>query len=74
LKPFGANPFDEVNSPLEVAVNGTEQESLSKIGWPGETDVYWVSFQVPNSIQPGVATVQVIAAWIPGNEVKIPVQ
>lgn len=74
LKPFGANPYDEVNSPVEVVVNGTEQESLNKIGWPGETDVYWVDFRVPDSIPPGLATLQIVAAWIPGNEVKFPVQ
>ena len=74
LKVFGTNPYDDVNSPVQVVVNGTEQESLNSIGWPGETDVYWVSFRVPNSIAPGPATLQIVAAWIPGNEVKFPVQ
>jgi hypothetical protein len=74
LKPFGANPYEEVNSPVAVLVNGTEQESLTKIGWPGETDVYRVDFRVPDSVVPGLATLQIEVAWIRGTEVKFPVQ
>jgi hypothetical protein len=75
LQPFSAvAPFEEVNSPIEVTVNGSATELISKIGWPGELDVYWVAFRMPGSISPGTAKLQLTAAWIPGSEVGIPVK
>jgi hypothetical protein len=67
-------PFDEVNSPVEVTVNGNAVELISKIGWPGELDVYWVAFRMPAGVSSGTAKLQLTAAWIPGNEIGIPVK
>jgi len=73
-RPFKADPVEMVNSPVEVTVNGKEAEVINKVGWPGTYDLYRVDFRVPSGLPPGTATLQLTAAWIPGPEVKIPVQ
>jgi hypothetical protein len=72
-KPFGRDPLEEVNSPVEAALGGKVAEVLNKIGWPGTYDLYRVDVRVPD-IPPGMAALQLTAAWISGPEVKIPVQ
>jgi uncharacterized protein (TIGR03437 family) len=71
---FGSNPIVEVNSPVEIAVDGKEAEVLNKVGWPGETDVYRVDFRMPSGTSSGMGVLQVTAAWIPGTPVAIPVK
>jgi uncharacterized protein (TIGR03437 family) len=66
--------LQEVNSPVEVKVNGNVAEVLNKIGWPGTTDTYRLDIRVPDGTAPGMATVQLTAAFIPGREVSLPVQ
>jgi uncharacterized protein (TIGR03437 family) len=56
----------EVNSPVEVTVNGRPAVVANKVGWPGETDVYRVDIQLPSGIEPGQATLQITAGWVPG--------
>jgi hypothetical protein len=73
-RPFKADPIEVVNSPVEVTVNGKEAEVINRVGWPGTYDLYRVDFRVPSGLPPGTATIQLTAAWIPGPEVKIPVQ
>jgi len=74
LARFSSNPLEEVNSPIEVTVNGINAEVLNKLGWPGETDTYRVDIRVPPGTAPGTAIVQITAGWIPGSEVSIPVK
>jgi uncharacterized protein (TIGR03437 family) len=71
---FGSDPVEEVNSPVEVTVGGKGAELLNKIGWPGTYDLYRVDVRVPAGIAPGMAALQLTAAWIKGPEVNIPVQ
>jgi hypothetical protein len=71
---FKSDPLEVVNSPVEVTVNGREAEVINKVGWPGTSDLYRLDFRVPAGLPPGMATIQLTAAWIPGPEVKIPVQ
>ena len=73
-RPFKADAMEEVNSPIEVTVSGKDAEVINKVGWPGTYDLYRVDFRVPSGIAPGMATIQLTAAWIPGPEVKIPVK
>jgi uncharacterized protein (TIGR03437 family) len=73
-RPFKADPIEAVNSPVEVTVNGKEAEVTNKVGWPGTYDLYRVDFRVPSGLPPGMATIQLTAAWIPGTPVEIPVQ
>jgi hypothetical protein len=72
--PFPDNPLQVVNSPLEVTVNGKGADVLNKIGWPGTTDTYRVDIRVPDGTAPGMAALQVTAAFIQGQPVSIPVQ
>lgn len=72
--PFPPDPLQEVNSPVEVTVNGNAAEVLNKVGWPGTTDTYRVDFRVPAGTAPGIARIQLSAAFIPGREVSLPVQ
>lgn len=74
IQPFRADPMEEVNSPVEVTLNGMAAEVINKVGWPGSYDLYRVDFRVPSGVPPGLATVQLTAGWIPGPEVKIPVR
>lgn len=71
--PFSGPPFQEVNSPVTVVFNGKELPAANKIGWPGQKSLYWVDFQVPSDASSGTATLQLIATWIPGPLVSIPV-
>lgn len=70
---FPANPPDPVIAPVYVLVNGKETEAINAIGWPNTYDFYRVDFRVP-ATRAGMATIQLVLAWIPGPEVKIPVQ
>jgi uncharacterized protein (TIGR03437 family) len=63
-----------VNSPVQLTVNGSPAQVLAAVGYPGGVDGYQVNFQVPPGVVPGMATIQVSAAWIPGPAVSIPVQ
>ena len=70
---FTADPLQEVNLPVKVIINGNETPATNKVGWPGETDVYRVDFQVPSDAALGPATLQLTVAWIPGPVVTFPV-
>jgi uncharacterized protein (TIGR03437 family) len=72
--PFPESPLQEVNSPVNVTVNGRPADVLNKIGWPGTTDTYRVDIQVPDGTATGMATVRLTAAFIPGREVSIPIR
>jgi hypothetical protein len=71
---FTASTLSVPSSPMRVMVNGSSVEVLSAGGYPGTDDVYQVNFRMPSDIAPGSATLQLITAWIPGNEVRIPVR
>ncbi|MBI3470115.1 MAG: hypothetical protein HY013_02010 [Candidatus Solibacter usitatus] len=73
-QPFPLDPFQEVNSPVELSVNGKPAEVINRIGWPGLVDTYRVDFRVPDGTAAGMAALQLTAAWIAGPEVRIPVQ
>lgn len=74
-QPFPAvEPYAAVNSPVEVAVGGKPTQVFNCLGWPGSVDTYRIDFRVPEGIPPGLATIQLTAAWIPGPEVKIPIR
>jgi hypothetical protein len=72
--PFPDSPLQEVNSPLEVTVNGKPADVLNKIGWPGTNSTYRVDIRVPDGTVPGMASLQLTAAFIQGQPVSIPIQ
>jgi hypothetical protein len=71
---FPESPFEEVNSPVDVTIQGKPAEVLNKIGWPATTDTYRLDIRVPDGITRGMATLQVTAAFIPGSGVSVPVE
>src|SRR5262249_764722 len=71
---FPMNPVAEVVSSLDVLVNGKEVEVINKVGWPGTMDRYRVDFRFPSGLTAGASTVQLVAAWISGRAVDVPVQ
>lgn len=73
-QPFPTAPLAVVNSPVTVTVNGKPAEVLGAVGYPGAVDAYQVNFRVPPDTAKGSATIQVIAAWIPGPSANIMVQ
>lgn len=73
-QPFPTDGVQQVNSPVEVSLNGESGEVVNKIGWPGQLDAYRVDFRVPAKVSPGNAKLQLSAAWINGTPVEIPVQ
>lgn len=73
-KPFPLTPLVEVNSPLDLLVNGHPAEVVNKVGWPALENVYRVDFRVPETTAVGVANIQLSVAWVTGSEVRIPVQ
>jgi uncharacterized protein (TIGR03437 family) len=66
-QPFPESPLASVNAPLEVLVNGQSAEVLWAGGYPGAVDAYQVNFRVPQQAGAGAATLQLVAAWIPGS-------
>ena len=68
------DPSPVVNSDVEVTVGGKQAEVIVQSGWPGEVGVYRVDFRMPAGATPGTTALQLTAAWIPSEEVKIPVQ
>ena len=73
-QPFPATGLQEVNSPVDVTVNGRASTVLNKVGWPGAVDVFRVDFRMPDGIASGMATIQLSAAWIPGAGAQIAVK
>jgi hypothetical protein len=71
---FPASPVANVNSPVQVTVNGVAAQVLSATGYPGSSDGYQVNFQMPANVAHGSASVAVSAAWIAGAPVSIAVQ
>ena len=67
-KPFPAGDLLEVNSPVDVTVNGKPASVVVKVGWPTMTNVYRVDFVVPEGTAPGMASVVPTVAWINGSE------
>jgi hypothetical protein len=72
--PYPEGPLHEVNSPVDVTVNGKATAVINKYGWPATTNVYRVDFVVPDGTAAGMATLGLSVAWINGPEVKIPVR
>ena len=68
---FPQNPPAVVNGPVDVLVNGKSAEMLGAVGYPGSTDGYQINFRVPADATPGIASLQVSAAWIPSDGVSI---
>jgi len=73
-QPFPASPLALVNSPVAVKVNGTDANVLYAGGYPGAVDGYQVNFTLPSGLATGTASLQLAAAWIPGDAVKFPIQ
>jgi hypothetical protein len=71
---FTADPAQVASSPIDVLVNGESADVLYAGGYPNTVDNYQVNFRMPADTAPGMAAVQLSAAWIAGTEVKIPVQ
>ncbi|MCC6862815.1 MAG: hypothetical protein IT158_29845, partial [Bryobacterales bacterium] len=72
--PFEEGKLHEVNSPVDVTVNGREARVVNKFGWPTMTNVYRVDFVMPEGTEPGLASLVPAVAWINGSDVKIPVR
>jgi uncharacterized protein (TIGR03437 family) len=72
-QPFTADPLQVVSSPLEVIVGGASASVFYAGGYPGAVNAYQVNFRVPDAVQPGMANIQLSAAWIAGSQVKIAV-
>ena len=73
-QPFPLDATQEVNSPVDVTMNGKSADVINKIGWPGLVDTYRVDFRVPDGTTPGTAALQLTAAWIAGTAVNVPIQ
>ena len=73
-QPFTADPQQLVIAPVEVLVNGKSSQVLNAAGYPGVVDGYQVDFQVPDTATPGMASIQMTCAWIPGPEAKMAIR
>jgi uncharacterized protein (TIGR03437 family) len=70
-QPFPQGTAYPANAPIEVLVNGQPAEVLYAGGYPGATDGYQINFRFPAGLNPGTASLQLTAAWIPGAEFKV---
>jgi len=73
-QPFPLAALQEVNSPVDVTVNGKASTVLNKVGWPGQVGAYRIDFQVPDGTAAGTVTIQLSAAWIAGPSASLPVR
>jgi uncharacterized protein (TIGR03437 family) len=73
-QPFPASPLQEVNSPVEVTVNGQDAVIVNKLGWPGTTGNYRMDFRIPDGTASGTASIRISAAFINGPPAQIPIQ
>ena len=73
-QPFPRDSPLQVNSPVEVSVNGRPAEVINNVGWPGLVDTYRIDFRVPDGSTAGTAPIQITAAWIAGPDVRIAIQ
>jgi uncharacterized protein (TIGR03437 family) len=73
-QPFTTDSLFQVNSPVDVTVNGRPAEVINNIGWAGFVDTYRIDFRVPDGTRAGMASIQITAAWIAGTAVGIAVQ
>ena len=73
-QPFPAAGLQEVNSPVDVMINGKASNVLNKVGWPGRANTYRLDFQVPDGTVAGTAAIQLSAAWIEGPQTTLPVR
>lgn len=64
----------QVNSPVEVTVNGSPAEVINAVGWPGTTGTYRIDFRMPGGLSSGMASIQIAAAWVAGTETQVAVQ
>jgi hypothetical protein len=71
---FSASPAQVTSSPIDVLVNGKAGDVLYAGGYPNTVNSYQVNFRLPSDTVPGMAAIQLAAAWVAGTEVKIPVQ
>lgn len=71
---FPSEPLAIATSPVEVLVNGKSSPTINQVGVPGTADTYRVDFRLPDDTTAGRATLQLIAAWVPGSMVSIPVR
>ncbi len=63
---FAASPLRAVSSPVEVLVNGKPAKVLYAGSRVRTADRYEIDFRVPDGTAPGMASVQMSAAWIAG--------
>jgi len=55
-------------------VNGSLSPAINQVGVPSTTDTYRVDFRLPADTRPGLASIQISAAWVRGAAVRLPVQ
>jgi hypothetical protein len=72
--PFPENGLQEVNSSVDVSVNGGAAEVVNKIGWPGRANTYRIDVRVPEGTSAGSAAVRITAGYVRGSEFNIPVR
>jgi hypothetical protein len=72
--PFPTDSRFQVNSPVDVTVNGRPAEVINSVGWPGLVDTYRIDFRVPDGTMAGMASIQITAAWIAGPDGRIAIQ
>ena len=70
---FPTSPLAAVTSPVEATVNGEPAPVTTKVGFPGLTDTYRVDVQVPQSVAAGSAKLRIVAAWVPWQDIMLPV-
>ena len=73
-QPFPPDSRHQVNSPVDVTLNGSPAEVVNAIGWPGSVDTYRIDFRVPAGITTGMTSIQIAAAWIAGPDARIAIQ
>lgn len=73
-QPFPSGALNPVIAPVDVVVNGLAAEVLYAGGVPGTANNYQVNFRMPDGVSSGAGSLRVVAAYIIGDSVMVPVQ
>jgi hypothetical protein len=73
-QPFPGEPPASVVCRVAVRLNGRRTDTLNAFGWPGMVDIYRVDFRVPDSVKPGMATLDLAVRGVAAPAVQFPVR
>jgi hypothetical protein len=71
---FPQQPLAEVVADIKVLVNGTPAATGTKVGWPGETNLYRLDLRIPENTPRGLSWIDLSTNGVRGPAIEFPVR